>query len=158
MSPVTSPISEIFPLLFIAVAILVVFKFFLNAAKTANRGPNLRASPANFSSRMGDDGFWINGPSSATGHRVYYTCVVDGREIHDFVVFTPGPEGQFVFTGGRPTTVALQPTRPSSSDWSTSSDSFSDGMVMSGIERNMSDETPYQLSSSNDTPSFPQAY
>ena len=146
--------SDHFPtplfLFLIGITILVLRKFL-------GGGSGLLSQSPRFGYRITPDGFWITGPRSLTGRQVQYICTVDGNEVRDSVVFTPGPEGHFVFTGGKPVMLALRPTfsSSSSSDWSDDNPSSSntnanyrDGAVMSGIENQMNDNTP----------SYPQAY
>ncbi|MGV3662983.1 MAG: formylglycine-generating enzyme family protein [Prosthecobacter sp.] len=63
-----------------------------------------------FAFNLTDDGFFITGHEDAVGTRLKYECVVGGRMIADDIVFTPGPEGHFVFTGKRPSSVRVQTT------------------------------------------------
>ena len=58
--------------------------------------------------RIVDDGFWINGPTSAAGSTVSYHYVVKGVTQNDQVVFAPGPQGHFIFTGSRPQSVSIR--------------------------------------------------
>lgn len=63
-----------------------------------------------FAFNLTDDGFYITGPAEAVGSMLRYECVVSGRMIADEIAFAPGPEGQFIFTGKRPSTVRVQTT------------------------------------------------
>lgn len=63
-----------------------------------------------FAFNLTDDGFYITGPDEAVGSMLRYECVVAGRMIADEVAFTPGPKGQFIFTGKRPSSVRVQTT------------------------------------------------
>lgn len=63
-----------------------------------------------FAFNLTDDGFFITGPDEAVGSLLRYECVVAGRMIADEVAFTPGPKGQFIFTGKRPSSVRVQAT------------------------------------------------
>lgn len=63
-----------------------------------------------FGFNLADDGFFITGPEEALGSHLRYECRVAGREIADDLVFTPGPDGHFIFTGKRPSTVRVQTT------------------------------------------------
>ncbi|MBK8095307.1 MAG: SUMF1/EgtB/PvdO family nonheme iron enzyme [Verrucomicrobiaceae bacterium] len=66
--------------------------------------------PQRFSFRMADSGFYIIGPAEAVGDVIEYTADIGSRVIVDQVTFTPGPEGQFIFTGERPHSVRVQTT------------------------------------------------
>ncbi|MDP1586161.1 MAG: formylglycine-generating enzyme family protein [Prosthecobacter sp.] len=63
-----------------------------------------------FAFNLTDDGFFITGPAEAVGSQLRYECVVAGRMIADEIAFTPGPEGQFIFTGKKPSSVRVQTT------------------------------------------------
>jgi sulfatase modifying factor 1 len=63
-----------------------------------------------FAFTLTDDGFYITGPAEAVGSMLRYECVVSGRMIADEVAFTPGPQGQFIFTGKKPSSVRVQTT------------------------------------------------
>jgi hypothetical protein len=63
-----------------------------------------------FTFNLTDDGFYINGPAEAVGSQLRYECVVAGRMIADEIAFTPGPQGQFIFTGKKPSSVRVQTT------------------------------------------------
>lgn len=66
--------------------------------------------PQRFSFRLTDSGFYINGPAEAVGTQIEYTADVDSRVITDLIVFSPGPEGQFIFTGSKPRAVSVRST------------------------------------------------
>lgn len=57
--------------------------------------------------RPGDDGFWVELPDVESGSEVRYRCVVDGQEQTASFTWEPGPEGQFIYTGGRPSDVEI---------------------------------------------------
>jgi len=63
-----------------------------------------------FAFNLTDDGFYITGPAEAVGSQLRYECVVAGRMIADEIAFTPGPEGQFIFTGKKPSSIRVQTT------------------------------------------------
>lgn len=63
-----------------------------------------------FAFHLTDDGFHITGPAEAVGSMLRYECVVAGRMIADEVAFTPGPQGHFIFTGKKPSSVRVQTT------------------------------------------------
>ncbi len=66
--------------------------------------------PQRFSFRLTDSGFYISGPAEAVGTQIEYTADVDSRVITDLIVFSPGPEGQFIFTGMKPRAVSVRST------------------------------------------------
>lgn len=56
--------------------------------------------------RTGADGFWIQSDEAVgTSFQVRYS--VDGVMSEQAVVYQPGPEGQFVFTGGLPNNIVI---------------------------------------------------
>jgi hypothetical protein len=57
--------------------------------------------------RPGEDGFWVELPDVETGSEVRYRCVVDGQEQTASFTWAPGLEGQFIYTGGRPTDIEI---------------------------------------------------
>ena len=63
-----------------------------------------------FAFNLTDDGFFITGPAEAVGSQLRYECVVAGRMIADEIAFAPGPQGQFIFTGKKPSSVRVQTT------------------------------------------------
>lgn len=77
------------------------------AAMMAAR-PDALAAGYRFGFTLKDDGFFITGPPDAAGQRLRYECTTNGRTIADDLVFTPGPEGHYVFTGRRPSSVSVQ--------------------------------------------------
>lgn len=79
-----------------------------------------------FTFNLTDDGFFITGPAEATGTSLSYECVVGDRDIANDIIFTPGPEGHFIFTGKRPTSVRVQTTGGAAGTESSRSTSFSD--------------------------------
>lgn len=114
------------PLGFVAVVLWLIVRFFRRQGRAAPppltgnglTGPEaaalLSTRPAPLAHRFGfnlaDDGFFITGPDDAAGSHLRYECNVAGREIADDLVFTPGPEGHFIFTGKRPSSVRVQTT------------------------------------------------
>ena len=116
--------------------------------------PGRSSGGARLSTRVGPDGFWITGPPALNGQPLYYTCMVNGERHEERVLFTPGPEGHFIFTGSRPTTVAVRSDGGDagtgmSSDSVFDTDGLGRGMTMSQIDRNRS---------SSSSSSFPSAY
>lgn len=100
-----------------------VLSFFGGAARPTAISPDMTGSQAaallssmppplthRFAFNLTDDGFFITGPAEAVGSMLHYECVVGGRTIADEIAFTPGPQGQFIFTGQRPTSLRVQTT------------------------------------------------
>ena len=101
-----------------------------------------------FSFHLADDGFHIVGPAEAAGTHLRYQCVVAGREIADDIVFTPGPQGHFIFTGKKPSGVSVQTTGGAAGTEST--------VVSHGTADD--DDFPRRSLSSPSSSSFPSAY
>ncbi len=102
-----------------------------------------------FTCRVTDSGFYILGPDDAAGAEVQYTAQVDGRVIMDNVLFSPGPEGQFIFTGSRPKSVSLRTTGGMAGTSGGSSFSSFDDDPHRGFR---------ESSSSSSSRSYPSAY
>ncbi|MFN0077836.1 MAG: formylglycine-generating enzyme family protein [Prosthecobacter sp.] len=111
------------PLVILGIIVRKVLSFFSGAAKpsaisSGMTGPEaaarLSAKPSplghRFAFNLTDDGFYITGPAEAVGSQLRYECVVAGRMIADEIAFTPGPQGQFIFTGKKPSSVRVQAT------------------------------------------------
>lgn len=112
----------------------------------------LSARPAplthRFSFNLADDGFHIVGPAEAAGTHLHYQCVVAGRAITDDILFTPGPQGHFIFTGKKPSGVSVQTTGGAAGTEST--------VVSHGT--NDDDDFHRRSLSSHSSSSFPSAY
>lgn len=61
-----------------------------------------------FAFQLTDSGFYINGPEAAVGSQIQYTADLGNRVLSDDIVFSPGPDGHFIFTGVRPKSVRVQ--------------------------------------------------
>jgi len=57
--------------------------------------------------RDGDDGFWLELFGVEPGSQVRYRYRLDGQDQSGSIEYAPGPQGQFVYTGGRPTDVQV---------------------------------------------------
>jgi formylglycine-generating enzyme len=57
-------------------------------------------------SHLVDDGFWIYSPDKTRGRPISYTAVVDGADTPGTIP-SPGSEGQFIYTGSRPSSVRI---------------------------------------------------
>jgi formylglycine-generating enzyme required for sulfatase activity len=150
-----------------AVAVLVVraiMKFFrgLGGPTSAPTGRDLtgpqaaamlssRPSPLThrFAFNLTDDGFHITGSDEAVGSMLRYECVVNGRMIADEIAFTPGPKGQFIFTGKRPSSVRVQTTGGAAG---------TDSTVISHGSNDDDDFHRRSFSSSSSSSRYPSAY
>ncbi|HBJ86487.1 MAG TPA: hypothetical protein DDZ88_22060 [Verrucomicrobiales bacterium] len=111
------------PLFILFIIVRKVLSFFGGAARptaisSGMTGPEaaamLSSKPSflghRFAFNLTDDGFYVTGPAEAVGSQLRYECVVAGRMIADEITFTPGPDGQFIFTGKKPSSVRVQTT------------------------------------------------
>jgi formylglycine-generating enzyme required for sulfatase activity len=57
-------------------------------------------------SHIVDDGFWIYSPDATRGRPISYTAIVDSVDAPGTIP-SPGSEGQFIYTGARPSNVRL---------------------------------------------------
>jgi hypothetical protein len=57
--------------------------------------------------RIGDDGFWITGVNVPPGTPLHCRYVANGAEQDIQVTYEPGPDGQFIYTGQRPSNVTV---------------------------------------------------
>jgi formylglycine-generating enzyme required for sulfatase activity len=55
---------------------------------------------------IGDDGFWIYSPDKTRGRSISYRATVGGADTEGTIA-SPGSQGEYVYTGGRPTTVKV---------------------------------------------------
>lgn len=110
-------------------------------------GAGARPIAQRFAFRLTDSGFYINGPQEAVGSVIEYTADLGERVLTDEIAFTPGPEGQFIFTGARPKSVSVRST---GGQLGTTG-----GAVSSSL-----DDDPHRssFSSSSSRRSFPSAY
>lgn len=77
--------------------------------------------------RLADDGFWIMGDGVSIGTPIACRYELDGQSQQTEVNYEGGPQGQFVFTGGRPANVSVsvlpvagtEPFRPMTTRTST---------------------------------------
>jgi formylglycine-generating enzyme len=96
---------------FVAAVIAVVIYLVKNLAARGGIGaPGL--APRSFSLndvriREGDDGFWLELFGVERGAQVRYRCRVNNEEQSGSVEYEPGAQGQFIYTGGRPTNVLV---------------------------------------------------
>jgi formylglycine-generating enzyme required for sulfatase activity len=56
---------------------------------------------------IGDDGFWIYSPDTSRGRAISYRAVVDGVE-QPGTIASPGSQGEYVYTGARPSSVKVE--------------------------------------------------
>jgi formylglycine-generating enzyme required for sulfatase activity len=55
---------------------------------------------------IGDDGFWIYSPDQTRGRPISYRVAVGGAN-QEGTIASPGSQGEYVYTGGRPTAVKV---------------------------------------------------
>ncbi len=70
--------------------------------------------------RVGEDGFWIVGDGVSAGTPISCRYTVNGNSQTKTVRYEPGPQGQFVFTGSRPSNVSVSANSGGASGSTTS--------------------------------------
>jgi sulfatase modifying factor 1 len=100
-----------FVVLVAAVIILIIYVV-KNLATRGGLGTPGAVPPRSFGQndvriREADDGFWLQLFGVAGGSQVRYRCRVGGVDQSGSVEYEPGAQGQFVYTGGRPTDVQI---------------------------------------------------
>lgn len=96
--------------LFIAMIVWVIArarKGFSGGTPGMGSMPISRGASGRFRARIQNDGFWIEGPPGSVGEMVSYRCEVGDTLREETVSYTPGPQGQFIFTGEQPSNVTL---------------------------------------------------
>lgn len=97
-------------------AVIVYLIFYLATRRYHWRGPGPLVGPGTLPRPAGagglrvreaPDGFWLEVPGAERGSQVRYRCRVGGQEQSGSINYEPGPQGQFVYTGGRPTDVQV---------------------------------------------------
>ena len=115
----TFPVGWLFALPFVFFAFLVIMILRkLRSAISSNMG-GVGTAPGNFLSmpglpirvRVGDDGFWIVGDNIAAGTPISCQYDAGNGPQHLDVRYEPSPQGQFVFTGSRPSKVSVSMNR-----------------------------------------------
>ncbi len=97
-----------FGFLVIMIAAIVVFNLVRNLLRLGSSfGGNGMASGGRYFTRIADDGFWITGQNAVRGTPLLCRYTVGGTETETEVVYEPGPEGQFIYTGQRPSNVSV---------------------------------------------------
>jgi hypothetical protein len=81
------------------------------------------------------------------GTQIEYTADVDSRVITDLILFSPGPEGQFIFTGSKPRAVSVR---------STGGQLGTTGNMLSASDDDSNRD--WRRSSSSTQSSYPSAY
>jgi hypothetical protein len=102
-------------IVFVAVVAVVVIILLKNLGARGGGagplvGPGTQSRPfgrGDVQIREGADGFWLELPGVAPGSQVRYRCRVGGEERSGSIDYEPGPQGQFVYTGGPPSAVEV---------------------------------------------------
>jgi len=78
--------------------------------------------------RVVDDGFWILLDSVPAGSRVHFSYQpAGGMDVSDSIIYKPGPEGQFIYTGARPENARVSSVEASGDPLGSSSTMHSGG-------------------------------
>ena len=99
---------------FVLVKIVRAFSRVIGGGGIGVSGPVLRGSQATtgagaspLRSRVVEDGFWIEGSTIPVGAKVTCKYTANGQPQQTEVVWDGGSNGQFVFTGSRPSNVSI---------------------------------------------------
>ncbi|WP_433928998.1 formylglycine-generating enzyme family protein [Sorangium cellulosum] len=65
-------------------------------------------APPGVTFRPQGDGFWLSAPPHLHGSTLHYRCLVKGAMRRASVPIEPSPRGQFVYTGGAPSSVEVE--------------------------------------------------
>ena len=124
-----APVQKILPLAFFGGIALMLVGIVVSLLRRAGakaggivNAPPLpsRSSGQPLSVRVADDGFWIMGAGVSAGTQIACRYLVDGNAMTKAVSYEPGPQGQFVFTGSRPSNVSVSTSTGGSSGSMTS--------------------------------------
>ena len=70
-------------------------------------GSGTLAASGRIQPRVTTDGFWLDAPDVVPGSVIRYRCRVNGEDQSGEFTVAPGPQGQFVYTGGTPSEVEV---------------------------------------------------
>jgi hypothetical protein len=73
----------------------------------AEASPEFSSAKSGPSTRLSDEGFWIDGGELAAGTRVLCRYFADGGERQVEVTLDARPGGQFIYTASRPLSVSV---------------------------------------------------
>ena len=90
--------------------------------------------------RVGEDGFWIIGDGVSAGTPIACRYTVGSESKNLDVRYEPGPQGQFVFTGSRPSNVSVM-MKSGGSTGSTFSRRLGGGI---GMASQLDDDPPFR--------------
>jgi len=66
--------------------------------------------------RLAADGFFVTAPGISRGSQIRWRCMVGHTPQSGSIAYEPGPQGQFVYTGGTPADVTILEVLPPDSD------------------------------------------
>jgi hypothetical protein len=89
--------------------VLIVFvRIISGLVAPRSSGQRLARPPANLTTSMADDGFWITSEGLSPSTMLQYYYWIHGVQRMGQVPFEPGPDGrQFIYTGEAPDTVSV---------------------------------------------------
>lgn len=88
-------------------AVVIIRSLFGRGARRRLASPE-NGSSANFAAtRLGEDGFWIQGQSFPVGAWLVYEYLLDGQRHTGEVQYQPGADGHFVYTGKPPQRITV---------------------------------------------------
>ena len=121
--------------------------------------------------KIADDGFWLSLDDVAAGSRVHYKFQPQGgMETNDNVIYSPSPQGQFIYTGVKPVSARVTGVdAPGNNPLSGSSTmrssgpgargvGFGTGYVMGSTHHHDQHSSSSHQFTDNDPPRNPAAY
>jgi hypothetical protein len=97
----------------LVVVLVMGLRGLMRRSRTYEDAAVVRTPPRRPGPRVAADGFWLDDPNLTPGSTVRYRCQVDGDERTGEFTVAPGPQGQFVYTGGVPSLVEILEVLPS---------------------------------------------
>lgn len=106
-----------------------------------------------------DDGFWIK-TAVAQGSRLSWTCEANNRSLQGIVEHLPGPQGQFIFTGNRPSRIVVQVLAlpNDGTPWSSTGTDYDSFGRRYGVFESLTDNSPHWRPSRSSEGHRPSAY
>lgn len=106
--------SWLFRILFFGILFVVLFAVILKTVGGFGRSSLSRGlvgstggGPGLYRTTMKEDGFCLHAPADMIGRALAYSYILNGATHRDEVIYNPGPEGHFIFTGQPPQTVTM---------------------------------------------------
>lgn len=106
-----------------------------------------------------DDGFWIK-TAVAHGRKLAWSCEANNRRLQGIVEHLPGPQGQFIFTGQRPSRILVQvlPMPDNEAPWTGTGPDYDSFGRRLGTYESLADSSSNWTSSKSSERHRPSAY